>query len=221
MVAITLLTSTLNSVITEKLWLGRSPEWSVVSFIVLQMRSTTAFAKEKSTFSQPNSLITGNVVKENKTLGLTYNQLVGTSTDERSEPANRWTEKGHWEMDTIRSDRGATTALLTIVDRTTCLLATTKLDNLSQSTVYCFKVFLRLPWPILNSDCLPKQRAFLRSSTDKALPITPMNVAQTNGSIANFITVFRKGYSSVRFYKQHFRMWLTVLITKPENASIG
>ncbi|RND53873.1 Transposase, IS30 family [Lacticaseibacillus paracasei] len=45
-------------------------------------------------------------------------------------------------MDTVRSGRGANAALLTVVDRATRLLATTKLENLSQNAV--LKGFARL-----------------------------------------------------------------------------
>lgn len=38
-------------------------------------------------------------------------------------------------MDTIHSGRGSKAAVLTIVDRATCLLATTKLENLLQRAV--------------------------------------------------------------------------------------
>lgn len=80
--------------------------------------------------------------KKKQDLRSHYNQLVGTSIDERSESANRRAEKGHLEIDTIRSGRGAKAALLTVADRDTRLLATTKLDNLSQSAV--LKGFSRL-----------------------------------------------------------------------------
>ncbi|MBU6045888.1 transposase [Lacticaseibacillus paracasei] len=46
------------------------------------------------------------------------------------------------KMDAILSGRGAKAALLTVADRDTRLLATTKLDNLSQSAV--LKGFSRL-----------------------------------------------------------------------------
>ena len=38
-------------------------------------------------------------------------------------------------MDTVRSGRGSKAAVLTIVDRVTRLMATTKLENLSQNAV--------------------------------------------------------------------------------------
>lgn len=57
----------------------------------------------------------------------------------RSESANRRTEKGHLEMNTVR---GSKATVLTIVDRVTRLMATTKLENLLQNPV--LKGFARL-----------------------------------------------------------------------------
>ena len=50
-------------------------------------------------------------------------------------------------MDTVRGGRGSKAAVLTIVDRVTRLMATTKLENLSQNAVLraCL-VSLRNSW---------------------------------------------------------------------------
>ena len=69
-------------------------------------------------------------------------QAVGTSIEVRSESANRRTEKGHLETDTVRCGHGLKAAVLTIVDRVPLLMATTKLENLSQNAV--LKGFERL-----------------------------------------------------------------------------
>ncbi|WP_123019837.1 IS30 family transposase, partial [Lacticaseibacillus paracasei] len=45
-----------------------------------------------------------------------YNQAVGTSIEIRSESANRRTEKGHLEMDTVRGKIGRS-GLVSLVDR--------------------------------------------------------------------------------------------------------
>ncbi|WP_404882638.1 hypothetical protein [Lacticaseibacillus paracasei] len=55
--------------------------------------------------------------KRRQDLRSRYNQAVGTSIEIRSESANRRTEKGHLEMDTVRGGRGSKAAVLTIVDR--------------------------------------------------------------------------------------------------------
>mgnify|MGYP003287051702 CR=1 FL=1 len=68
-----------------------------------------------------------------------YNQAVVTSIEVRSESANWRTKKVHLEMDTVR---GSKAAFLTIVDWAECLMATTKLENLSQNAV--LKGFARL-----------------------------------------------------------------------------
>lgn len=68
-----------------------------------------------------------------------YNECVGTSIEERSESRN---EVGHLETDTVHSGHGSKAAVLTIVNRVTRLMATTKPENLSKKEV--LKSFARL-----------------------------------------------------------------------------
>lgn len=82
---------------------------------------------------QPSQLFDhGKRHKRRQDLRSRYNQAVGTSIEIRSESANRRTEKGHLEIDTVR---GSKAAVLPIVDWVTRLMATTKLENLSQNAV--------------------------------------------------------------------------------------
>lgn len=128
--------------ITEKLRLGWSPE--MVSHTVHCAPHTIYrwIYQRKIDFQLTQLFNHSEHRKRKQDLRSHYNQLVGTSIDERSESANRRAEKGRLEIDTIRSGRGAKAAFLPVVDRATCLLATTKLDNLSQSAV--LKGFSRL-----------------------------------------------------------------------------
>jgi IS30 family transposase len=92
---------------------------------------------------QPRQLFDhGKRHKRRQDLRSRYSQAVGTSIEARSDSANRRPEKGHLETDTVRGGRGSKAAVLTIVDRVIRLMATTKLENLSQNAV--LKGFERL-----------------------------------------------------------------------------
>ena len=181
---------------------------------------------------QPSQLFDhGERHKRRQDLRSRYNQAVGTSIEIRSESANRRTEKGHLEMDTVRGGRGSKAAALTIVDRVTRLMATTKLENLSQNAV--IKGFARLmvdfPGPV-RSVTVDHGKEF---SCDQALtkryripvyfstPITRMNGAQMNGSIENFATISRREHSLIRFQRPIFNKPQRLSITNLENVSVG
>ena len=137
-----ILTPKLKRMVTEKLNLGWSPE--MVGYAVHCAPHTIYhWIYQRQVDFQPSQLFDhGKRHKRRQDLRSRYNQAVGTSIEIRSESANRRTEKGHLEMDTVRGGRGSKAAVLTIVDRVTRLMATTKLENLSQNAV--LKGFARL-----------------------------------------------------------------------------
>ncbi len=135
-------------------------------------------------------------------------------------------------MDTVRGGRGSKAAVLTIVDRVTRLMATTKLENLSQNAV--LKGFARLmvdfPGPV-RSVTVDHGKEF---SCDQALtkryriPVYFCHAYHPNerGTNERFNRELRyyfpKGtHSLIRFQRPIFNKPQRLSITNLENVSVG
>jgi transposase, IS30 family len=226
-----ILTPKLKRMVTEKLNLGWSPE--MVGYAVHCAPHTIYhWIYQRQVDFQPSQLFDhGKRHKRRQDLRSRYNQAVGTSIEIRSESANRRTEKGHLEMDTVRGGRGSKAAVLTIVDRVTRLMATTKLENLSQNAV--LKGFARLmvdfPGPV-RSVTVDHGKEF---SCDQALtkryriPVYFCHAYHPNerGTNERFNRELRyyfpKEHSLIRFQRPIFNKPQRLSITNLENVSVG
>ncbi|RNE05702.1 Transposase, IS30 family [Lacticaseibacillus paracasei] len=222
-----ILTPKLNRNVTEQLTLGWFPE-----MVGYAPHTIYHWIYQRQVDFQPSQLFNfGKRHKRGQDLRSRYNQAVGTSIEVRSESANRRTEKGHLEMDTVRGDCGSKAAALTSFDRVTRLMVTTRLENSSQNAV--LKGFERsmvdFPGPVrsvtidhgneFSCDQVLKKR--YRIPVYFCHAIIRMNGAQTNGSIENFATISRRKHSLIRFRRPIFNEPQRLSITSLENISVG
>ncbi|WCZ17834.1 IS30 family transposase [Lacticaseibacillus paracasei] len=129
-----ILTPKLKRMVTEKLNLGWSPE--MVGYAVHCAPHTIYhWIYQRQVDFQPSQLFDhGKRHKRRQDLRSRYNQAVGTSIEIRSESANRRTEKGHLEMDTVRGKIGRS-GLVSLVDRKSRYLLSERVPKVNAKNV--------------------------------------------------------------------------------------